>query len=253
MLLQYASDLHLEFPSNKIYLGPKPLEPLADHLILAGDIMPLAQMEKHVDFFDYLSGHFKQTYWLMGNHEHYGSDISNFSGHTNQQIRHNIHLVNNHTVEIQGVRIIFSTLWTKIGSRNQQEIERRLTDFRKVKYKGKRFNTDVFNQLHLECLDYIKSQMQLAKSASTIVITHHVPTFLHYPEKYKESVLNEGFGVELSSWVASNGPDFWIYGHHHNNTPDFTIGKTLMLTNQLGYVERGEHKNFSRNRVLDIE
>jgi predicted phosphohydrolase len=250
--LQYCSDLHLEFPANKEFLKQHPLQPVGDILVLAGDIVPFVVMDKHKDFFSYVSDHFETTYWLPGNHEYYRFDIAEKSGTLNEKIRSNVFLVNNASVVHENTSLILSTLWSKISPGYQWQIERSLNDFHLIKYKGHRFSAVRYNQFHEESLTFIKLALNECKEENRVVFTHHVPTFLNYPEQYKGDILNEAFAVELFDLIESSDIAYWVHGHHHRNTPGFTIGKTVMLTNQLGYLQRNEHGLFEINKCIDF-
>lgn len=250
--IQYCSDLHLEFPENKKYVKQFPIETIGEILLLAGDVVPFALMDRHKDFFSYVSDNFQTTYWIPGNHEYYHSDVSKRSETINENIRSNVRLVNHVTIEKDNIRFIFSTLWSKINPDKQSYFEEALSDFHAIQYDGNRFSIDRYNELHEDCVRFVTSELQEKYTGKTITITHHVPTFLNYPAKYKDSDLNEAFAVELFDLIEANSPDYWIYGHHHVNTPAFKIGKTEMLTNQLGYVKYGEQKGFETNAIIEI-
>lgn len=252
MKLQYASDLHLEFPENKEFLKTNPLKPMGDVLVLAGDIVPFAVMNKHKDFFSYISDHFEATYWIPGNHEYYYFDAATKCGTLNEKIRSNVFLVNNITIQHDAVQFIFSTLWSKISPAYEWQIEKSMSDFHVIKYNGYRFSSVQFNQFHEESLSFLKQAQHHYNTDKTVVVTHHVPTFMNYPAKYKGDILNEAFAVELFDLIEDNGPDFWIYGHSHHNTTNFEIGKTQLLTNQLGYVKYGEHQYFKNSVSLEV-
>lgn len=250
MKIQYASDLHLEFPQNKEFIKANPLVPSGDVLVLAGDIVPFAIMDKFEDFFSYVSDNFHTTYWLPGNHEYYHFDASTKSGVLFENIKSNVFLINNTTVVHENTRLIFSTLWSNITPANQWQIESGLSDFQVIKYNGSRLSSRWYNQLHDDSLNFITQEIQDSHAGKSIVITHHVPTFLNYPPQYKGDVLNEAFAVELFDLIESSSIDYWIYGHHHFNTADFKIGNTLLLTNQLGYVHQKENQLFNANKVV---
>ncbi len=250
--LQYVSDLHLEFLANKEYLKLHPLQPVGEVLILAGDIVPFAIIEKHKDFFSYVSDHFETTYWLPGNHEYYHYDVTQKSGTLNEKIRSNVFLVNNTSVVHENAKLIFSTLWSHISPGHQWKIERSLNDFHLIKHQGYRFSAELYNQLHAECLAFIQNELKTVQKEKIAVFTHHCPTFLNYPEQYKGDVLNVAFAVELHDLIESSNIEYWAYGHHHNNVPEFIIGSTKLITNQLGYVQRNEHQFFETNKVIEL-
>jgi len=251
MKIQYCSDLHLEFRENKEYLTHNPLQPVGDILLLAGDVVPFALMKKYAWFFDYVADHFETTYWVPGNHEYYQSDLAERSGAVHEKIRDNVFLVNNVAATHGDVRFVFSTLWSHISPANEWSIQQGLSDFETISYNKQRFTPAHYNEQHQLCLDFIKTELE-KKTEKTVVITHHIPTFMHYPEKYRGDVLNEAFAIELFDVIEPCGADYWIYGHHHQHIDEFTIGSTKLINNQLGYVKYGEHKEFNMAASLQL-
>lgn len=249
--IQYCSDLHLEFPENKNFLEKHPIESVGDILILAGDIVPFTIMDKFNPFFDELSEKFNQVYWLPGNHEYYYADIQKRTGSFCEEIRKNIFLINNHVVRVQNNKLVFSTLWTSISENNYRQIVQRLSDFHVIKNGNDNFTPYDYNILNDANFTFLQNTlMGIKNSESIIVATHHVPTFFNYPEKYKGDLLNEAFAVELFNFIESSSVNYWIFGHHHCNMPPFRIGKTQLLTNQLGYVKYGENSHFSSSCLI---
>jgi Icc-related predicted phosphoesterase len=106
--------------------------------------------------------------------------------------------------------------------------------------------------LHETDVAFLKNAITKSVSEKTIVMTHHVPTLMNYPDQYKGSNINEAFAVELHDLIYKSNVPYWIYGHHHYNTPEFKIGKTIMFTNQLGYVQQNEHGAFKTNAIIEL-
>ncbi len=252
MTIQYCSDLHLEFLQNNKFLKKHPLKPSGEVLVLAGDIVPFALIEEQRDFFDWLADNFETTYWVPGNHEYYHWDISFRSGVIKEAIRSNVFLINNQIIQTDKLRLIFSTLWSEISPGAGFLIQKRMADFSAINFKGNLFTPDDYNHLHIQCREFITQALTMPVNTSTIVITHHVPTFLHYPAKYKRDILNEAFATELHELIEQSPIDYWLYGHHHFNTPPFNIGKAKLITNQLGYIKYKENIGFKNDAVIEI-
>lgn len=252
MKIQYCSDLHLEFPENLYFLKQNPIKPLGDILILAGDILPFIHMEKENNFLNNIARNYEAVYWLPGNHEYYYSDINKFNNPLKKEIRENLFLVNNVVIKHRGINLIFSTLWGIIHPQNAWITQQNVSDFHVIHVNKMRFTVEHFNNLHKECANFIETSLKQNDSNINIVITHHVPTLMNYPEQYRKSNINEAFAIEMHDFILNNPIGYWIYGHHHVNIQEFKIGKTQLLTNQLGYVRYNEHKAFKNNTFIDI-
>ena len=252
MKIQYCSDLHLEFPENKKFLQENPIIPNAEILVLAGDIVPFAILVQHQDFFDYLSDHFEMVFWIPGNHEYYHSDIQQRIGSFEEKIRENVVLMNNKVKSIGETKLIFSTLWSYISPQNRFEIQQSLNDFRLIKNVGKAFDTKAYTNLFLENFNFLKNSILEDEASKKVIVTHHVPTLLNYPPQYKGSTINQAFATELSEFIEKNEIDYWLFGHHHYNSEIFEIGKTKLLTNQLGYVRSNEFLGYRNDAIFEI-
>lgn len=250
MKIQYCSDLHIEFPENLRFLKRKPIEPVGDILVLAGDIVPLNLTKFFRTFFKKLSAQYSAIYWLPGNHEYYQSEFDNSYQSFCKEVFPNVFLVNNHTVELNEVNLIFTTLWGNISPQNSGLVQKSVSDFHVIKCNNELFNTSHFNSAHVESFQFLKRELNRNRDGKYVVVTHHVPTLLNYPENYKDSPINEAFAVELFDFIEQSEVSFWIYGHHHSNVTEFSIGKTKLVTNQLGYVRIKEQNGFRTNAVI---
>ena len=251
MRIQYCSDLHLEFEHNSRYIKNKPLQISGDILILAGDIIPLHDEFFNNSFFGFIADNYKQVFWVPGNLEFYYKDITEFSKSYNIKLRENINIVNNIELEYDNIRFVFSTLWTAISNLNEKNIEQNVSDFANILSNKKKLKTSEYNRLHAEGFDFIQQSLK-NKHEKTIVVTHHLPSNLCCSSVHKKSSINEAFCIDLTDYIENCNANFWIYGHSHYNQKPVYIGNSILLTNQLGYVQSNEHGSFKHNAYISF-
>lgn len=269
MKIQYCSDLHLEMPMNLQYLQENPLKVFGDILIIAGDLVPFDKLNIFKSYLVEICEKFEKVFWLPGNHEYYFSKyrFDYEKGFVENPIPsiNNLYLIDNECITIGKTKIIFSTMWSKIQPENSLEIASSVNDFYQIgvfdEVRGgkRKLRVSDFNQYHRTALEFIVAEVDKAKTEKEIgnieeiiVVTHHVPTLLEYPLKYIGSKINNAFVVDLTEYIETSDIDFWIHGHHHYNHDNFLIGKTKILTNQLGYVRYNEQQGFDWNNVIEI-
>ena len=240
--IQYASDLHLEFIENTCYLESNPIQPVANILVLSGDIGYLGEDSflKH-PFWDWVSENFKQVIVIPGNHEFYkGYDLELLHDNWCLDIRPNVKCYYNAVVHLSDdIDLIVSTLWGHIEPKDAFATERMVNDFYRIKDGGVVINSERFNQEHEKCRAFI------------VVATHHVPSYELVSPDFIGSPINGAFTAELGNFIAYSRIDYWIYGHSHRNI-DKVIGNTHCVSNQLGYVCHGESTTFNPMKCVSL-
>ena len=244
MKIQYYSDIHLEFSANQKYLRQQPLDVTGEILIMAGDVVPLHESFFKDEFFDKIAGCYKIVFWVPGNHEYYHKDLMEFPFEMNIKIRENVFIVNNISLVYDQVFFVFSTLWSKISQQNKRIVEQFVEDFDCILKNDKKLKAGDFNKLHLESLQFLKRSLGTNPGFPTVVVTHHLPSLLCNSRKHRKSMINEAFCADLTDFIENCGANFWIYGHSHFNQKPIIIGNTILLTNQLGYVQQKENLDF---------
>jgi DNA repair exonuclease SbcCD nuclease subunit len=221
--------------------------------LLAGDITYWGQKHFKHPFFDYISRNFKSAYYIPGNHEFYtGKDVRILDYPVFEPIRDNVFITNNHTVKIDSTDIFFTTLWSLISPKHSLIIESNVSDFRLIKYKGKLLKTDTFNKLHNNSLEFLQNSIKKSNAVKKVIVSHHVPSQLCNPPKYKDSQINSAFVTDLEETIRELNADYWIYGHHHANIPEITIGNTKLVTNQLGYLDQNEMNGYEAAKTFNL-
>lgn len=85
-----------------------------------------------------------------------------------------------------------------------------MSEFHVLKYGIEFFTPEIYNRFHQESKTFLLSELKDTGNSQTIIITHHTPPLLNYPGKYKGSILNEAFAVEVYDLISDSGASHWI-------------------------------------------
>lgn len=255
MRIQYASDLHIEFKANTLYLQENPLSVVGDILVLAGDIMLFGKnsLAQHL-FFDWCADNFQETYIIPGNHEYYnGTELSDSLINFEYFLRPNVRYLNNKSIVMGQTKLFFTTLWCVIDITQLMSVQMGLMDCQRIIYQNRRFNSQDYEIVHQHCLTWLKESLNQSSVNRKVVVTHHCPTDRFRDPRFIESTINSAFVVRMDDFIEHSLADYWIFGHtHYNGGNETLIGRTRLLCNQLGYVHHGEHHSFKANACFEV-
>lgn len=247
--IQYASDLHLEYPKNREFLTQNPLKPVGDILILAGDIITNTAGHKIEHLYEEWRQQFKYIISIPGNHEFYGSDVAESYPALTEKLAANHFLLNNATVELEGVRFIASILWTHGPEDQMKKLEKKSNDYRLIKYgEGEgaavRLRAADVSAMHAQSVHFLTHELAKPFTGKTVVITHHLPSYNLMGFGAYMGILKYYCASNLNRLLKAYPVDYWIFGHLHQ-TIDKQLFGTRFVSNPLGYMTELQYQDFS--------
>jgi len=253
MLIQIASDIHLEFTGMGCDLDSSAMEQ-RDLLICAGDV---AERDRGHDWLN-LQSKYSPVVFVAGNHEYYGTSIDwvdTYYGHAS----HGLHTLQCGVYEQDGVRIAGCTLWTDMKDLDQYQrrrVEVSMTDFSgAIRLEdGSRFTADMAAAINCDHRNWLLQQKDI-----DIVVTHHAPTWQSVTPYWLEHgpLLNPGFAGASDDIIDALKPKFWIHGHMHSFLRYWHDGKvdgTQIICNARGYGgSYQERTGFLDNLMITVD
>lgn len=247
------SDLHME---GTVYLPPEMPDDAETCLVLAGDINVGCNA---IYFLREMASRFKYVIYIFGNHEFYHHSIpavrAGFKEIMGDYPIHNLFILDNTAVELDGIRFIGSTLWTDL--RHDKLLMRMagsyMNDF-SVIFQGvdktKLFTPMQSVQQHDMAVHFIEAELKKPFEGETIVVTHHMPSYTCVAPRWLGNTMNPAFCSNLDWIMEKYAPAYWIHGHTHDTIHE-VVDQTIIRCNPKGY-GRENQRNFNPEAIFEI-
>ncbi len=258
MKITICSDLHLELGEISLIDAPE-----ADLLVLAGDILKaneltyldnlsgstitgLERARRYFNFITKCCRLYKHVIFVIGNHEHYEGEFYSTANIIKDTFSHieNFHLLNNDSLEINGIMFLGCSLWTNMNDEDPQTIDaiyEGLNDYRRIMFDDgigiRDFEPEDSIEEYQKSIMFLTNKVQEYATKKLIVVTHHAPSKLStHPRMDSNDLLNCAYYSDLENFIE-NHPQikYWIHGHTHKRH-NYMIGNTNIVCNPRGYL-----------------
>lgn len=245
--IQLVSDLHLEFMDFTLP------ETDADVIVLAGDIHLKAKAIEWIS-----RNTQKPVVYVAGNHEYYKGSL----GHTFKKMKElcqgtNIHLLENESVVLAGVRFLGATLWTDYRLTGNEPLamwdaQQNLSDFRTVRDEHyRKVRPYQLSERHMRTRNFLESAITEPFEGNTVVVTHHAPSGISIPERYRDSKDHVTASYASNLEHLMDKVAVWVHGHIHDSV-DKMIGDTRVICNPRGYAPSHLNPDFNPSFVIEV-
>ena len=247
--IQYASDIHLEVNSGKPF-RPSHLHRNTSVLVLAGDVTNSPQ--QLVNYLRAFPDSLPIVY-VLGNHEYFGHDWSKAPDEYREVLRDlgNVVFLNNEIAVLSGIRFVGTTLWTDFLFGTQgPAAQAELPDYDHIKVGDRGLTWPDVYKSHVRDWEWLKEQILTPSNLTTVVVTHHAPSWKSNPYIFRDSPVTGAFCNKLDVWIEEHPVSAWIHGHTHS-TVEYMIGETIVLANACGFFD--ENPDYRPQALIELE
>lgn len=261
MRIALYSDLHLEMVVNrKGALAWEPPVLDVDVVILAGDI------GSHTHGIEWAATAFQkwptspEIVYVVGNHEYYGAHIHGLTTEMRKVAgRLGIHLLENGVIELAGVRILGSTLWSDFqlygnerSINSTQAARNYISDYSTIYGTDQKFIEPCDTiQLHGAARAFLKHELPKPFNGETVVVTHFAPHRGCVEARFDGGSLTPYFTVDMGPLMEEHQPALWVFGHTHHNVDFVAEGGCRVISNQRGYPHEPS-QGFRDDLVIEV-
>ena len=228
MKIKSISDIHLEHhPDNGSRWLRLLLQETADVLVIAGDLIPLNLDHQKVRdrVLKALCNHFPHVVYVFGNHEFYDGSpavVQRFRDSKAVAKLPNLHLLQEETVTLDGIKFAGTTLWFPDDPLNPL-FEKQWSDFKSI--------ADLRRWVYEANREAVKF---LTGTDADVWITHFPPTIASADPRYRGNEYGRFTLTDLSDLIMAKAPTLCLHGHIHWQF-DYQLDRTRIVCEPHGY------------------
>lgn len=198
---------------------------------------------------------------VMGNHELYRRFVPDeLALARSHGPTFNVHVLENDTITLSGVRFVGATLWTDyriFGEAKQAAVmnacAKGMNDHRLIgwqKQPWRRFRPQEAALLHHQSKAAITETLAVPFAGPTVVVSHHAVHWNSIHARSRRELVTGAYVSDQSELIETYQPTVWVHGHIHNSS-DYFVGNTRVLCNPHGYGI--ENPDFNAALVVELE
>lgn len=254
MLLQIASDLHLERLIDRSTVDGILDRAKSDVLVLAGDIHRVDRVARY--FADWPV----PVIYVHGNHDLYHGDYVATVQLGRAQLAHtNVKFLEEQEIIFDSVRFLGCCLWSDFALHGRagsaMDYARDYAPDYTIISNGptRKLAPADTRATHRHSVEWLDTMLRRPFTGKTVVVTHYAP----HPMSLDYSAAQEtssAFASDLSRLLRRT--DLWIHGHIHESC-DYTWSGCRVVNNPAGYTRHGTsvnatNRHFDRGLVVEI-